>query len=184
MFEIWKSSTTQNKINVVLEQIKLIEKDSWMMQSFLRLHKRVIRRSPYKRALERHKASKHQVELVLSRFFTSFRRRHCLKFKRRLLKQRYYRMDLCVSIIYFNRIAKTETADLSLCYSAKIGKLIVTAINKPLQHLSVRYLFDLDQTPLQPWFTNAKNAHDKSQCTIIERESNNLDFITGSVWYW
>ena len=62
---LWKSNDVQNRINVVLRQISSVSKEGWM-RSFLKRHKTEIRRSIHRRALERHKAAKHQIELVLT----------------------------------------------------------------------------------------------------------------------
>eukprot|EP00171_Calliarthron_tuberculosum_P023275 IDg23275t1 len=139
----------QNEVNVAFRQLGHISKPGWI-RSFLQRHKESIRKTVRKRALEQHKAAKHQIELVLAHLRNVYQAEALAQIQRHMVKTN----NVVRGFVRFRNIIQRETtsdvhAQQSLLYAVD-GGIIVRALEEPLQHVASNLRFALDETPVNP----------------------------------
>ena len=139
----------QNVINVVLRQLASVSSSEWV-RSFLRRNKYAVRRTSRKRALEQHKAAKHQPELVLAHFRNLFQAEALAQIQRHIARtgQSIPGFVRFAGIIQQDRHSPDEVLESLL--EARDGVLYVKALDAPLEHVSAKRRYALDETPVNP----------------------------------
>lgn len=150
--ELWESNGVQGKLNVMIRQLLSVSRESWL-RSFMNRHKNLLRRVERRRALEKHKASKHQFELVLSHFRNVYQVEALSQIQRHMARTG----EGIPGFVRFHNIVQchTDSGSESLL-EVREGLVYVKALGKPLEHISAKFRFALDETPIVPYSTMLK----------------------------
>ena len=141
--------STQNRVSVVMRQLASVSRKTWL-RSFLTRHKSIVRKIRPYRSLERHKAAKHQIELVLCHLRNVYQAEALIQIQRHIARagQQIPGFERFKGIIMQSQSASSDCQDSLIEVRGK--ELYVTVLNEPLEHVSAELRYALDETLIVP----------------------------------
>lgn len=139
----------QNVMNVVHRQLKSVSSNIWV-RSFLHRHKRIVRRTSCSRALEQHKAAKHQPELVLAHFRNLFHAEALAQIQRHVAREKEDVTGFVKFESIIQEVGSESTSQLDSLLELRGDTIFVKALNCPLEHVEACRRYALDETPVNP----------------------------------
>ena len=137
----------KNAVNVVQSQLQIVTIHSWM-RSFLSHQTSSIKKATQKRPPEKHKAPKHQPELVLAHMRNLYHAEALVQIQRHIAWSG-------TMIPGFNRWHNIIQESVSSSHGHSVSlleqrgeKIFVRHLIKPLQHVNASLRFALDETPI------------------------------------